>query len=293
MDSQGNLSNVSGVGPVQTVSDGSYSFTGLAAGTYQIQISPSSKLAVGTLSPGSAGGTAGSDEIQVTLAAGQNATDYNFAILGAQTNEISLRMFMSSTGSLTQFLTTHALQALRGTGDSSSRRRPRTPPAGRRWPSFPHRHDHRARQPHADVDDRDHREPPGRQQRDSCRPITTGTTLTSNYANGVLTVSGVADVATYQTVLHRCSTATRASPANVGDRTISITVNDGTATSTAATATISVVTRREYRPGRDHGADQSDGRRGRHGDLYRGGQRHIPRPPCNGRSTPAAAATPT
>ena len=30
---------------------------------------------------------------------------------------------------------------------------------------------------------------------------TTGTTLTSNYANGVLTISGVADVATYQTVL--------------------------------------------------------------------------------------------
>ena len=106
VDSQGNLSSVSGVGPVQTGSDGSYSFTGLAAGTYQIQISPSSKLAVGTLSPGSAGGTAGNDEIQVTLAAGQNATDYNFAILGAQTSEISLRMFLASTGSLTQFLTT-------------------------------------------------------------------------------------------------------------------------------------------------------------------------------------------
>ena len=109
VDSQGNLSNVSGVGPDQTVSDGSYSFTGLAAGTYQIQISPSSKLAVGILSPGSAGGTAGTDghdEIQVTLAAGQNATDYNFAILGAQTDEISLRMFLASTGSLTQFLTT-------------------------------------------------------------------------------------------------------------------------------------------------------------------------------------------
>ena len=106
VDSQGNLSNVSGVGPEQTLSDGSYSFTGLAAGTYQIQISPSSKLAVGILSPGSAGGTAGNDEIQVTLAAGQDATDYNFAILGAQTDEISLRMFMASTGSLTQFLTT-------------------------------------------------------------------------------------------------------------------------------------------------------------------------------------------
>ena len=71
VDSQGNLSNVSGVGPVQTNSDGSYSFTGLAAGTYQIEIQPPSTLAVGTLSPGSAGGTAGTNEIQVALAAGQ------------------------------------------------------------------------------------------------------------------------------------------------------------------------------------------------------------------------------
>ena len=57
--SQGNLSDVSGVGPVQTLVDGSYRFDGLATGTYQIQISPSSKLAVG-----------GSKDIQVTLAAG-------------------------------------------------------------------------------------------------------------------------------------------------------------------------------------------------------------------------------
>ena len=45
---------------------------------------------MGILSPGSAGGTAGNDEIQVTLAAGQNATDYNFAILGAQGNDPSV-----------------------------------------------------------------------------------------------------------------------------------------------------------------------------------------------------------
>ena len=63
-------------------SDGSYSFNGLSAGTYQIQILPLVRRDVDILSPGSAGGTAGNDEIQVTLAAGQNATDYNFAILG-------------------------------------------------------------------------------------------------------------------------------------------------------------------------------------------------------------------
>ena len=70
--------------PEQTAADGSYSFTGLAAGTYQIQVLPSANVALGILSPGSAGGDVGTDEIQVKLAPGMNATDYNFAILGAQ-----------------------------------------------------------------------------------------------------------------------------------------------------------------------------------------------------------------
>ncbi len=38
VDSQGNLNNVPGVVPQLTLSNGSYSFTGLVAGTYQIQI---------------------------------------------------------------------------------------------------------------------------------------------------------------------------------------------------------------------------------------------------------------
>ena len=45
--SQGNLSSVSGVGPTQTAADGSYSFTGLAAGNYEVLVSPSSKLRLG------------------------------------------------------------------------------------------------------------------------------------------------------------------------------------------------------------------------------------------------------
>ena len=55
VDSQGNLSSVAGIGPVQTLSDGSYSFTGLAAGTYQVQILPASTVDVGILSPGLGG----------------------------------------------------------------------------------------------------------------------------------------------------------------------------------------------------------------------------------------------
>ena len=219
VDSQGNLSNVSGVGPEQTLSDGSYSFTGLAAGTYQIQISPSSKLAVGILSPGSAGGTAGNDEIQVTLAAGQDATDYNFAILGAQTDEISLRMFMASTGSLTQFLTTlhtppsvdpgggstfSTTYSSEGTGvaitsSSATITAPDSPTLTSMTVTIQNLQDGSSEQLSAD---------------------TTGTTLTSNYADGVLTVSGVADVATYETVLQSVKYSDNSSSASLGTRTL-------------------------------------------------------------------------
>ncbi len=240
VDSQGNLSNVSGVGPEQTLSDGSYSFTGLAAGTYQIQISPSSKLAVGILSPGSAGGTAGNDEIQVTLAAGQDATDYNFAILGAQTDEISLRMFMASTGSLTQFLTTlhtppsvdpgagstfSTTYSSEGTGvaitsSSATITAPDSPTLTSMTVTIQNLQDGSSEQLSAD---------------------TTGTTLTSNYADGVLTVSGVADVATYETVLQSVKYSDNSSSASLGTRTLSIVVNDGTDVSPAAIVTVNVV----------------------------------------------------
>ena len=252
-DSQGNLGVVSGVGPVQTLADGSYRFNGLAAGSYQIQISPSSKLAVGVPSVGSAGGTAGSNEVQVTLTAGQSASYYNFAILGAQTNQISLRMFTASTGSLTDFLTTlhtkpymvagssgNSPSAAAGTRGSSTFTSTYTtggpevaivpaivtiastdsPTLTAMTVTIQNPQDGSGEQLSAD---------------------TTGTILTSNYANSVLTVSGVADVATYQTVLQTVRYRISSSPAHIGDRTLSIVVNDGTATSTVATSTITVV----------------------------------------------------
>ena len=245
VDSQGNLSNVSGVGPEQTLSDGSYSFTGLAAGTYQIQISPSSKLAVGILSPGSAGGTAGNDEIQVTLAAGQDATDYNFAILGAQTDEISLRMFMASTGSLTQFLTTlhtppsvdpgagstfsttYSSEAtgVAITSSSATITAPDSPTLTSMTVTI------------QNLQDGGYPLAGGEQ----LSADTTGTMLTSNYADGVLTVSGVADVATYETVLQSVKYSDNSSSASLGTRTLSIVVNDGTNVSPAAIVTVNVV----------------------------------------------------
>ena len=107
--SSGSTTLVSPGGIATTGTDGSYSFTGVAAGTYQVQITPSPQLDVGTLSPGSAGGTAGTNEIQLTLTAGQAATDYNFALLGANPSYISARMDLATTGTLGNYLSNSVL----------------------------------------------------------------------------------------------------------------------------------------------------------------------------------------
>jgi large repetitive protein len=240
VDIQGNLSSVSGVGPTQTASDGSYSFTGLSAGSFEVQVSPSSKLAMGTPSPGSAGGTASNNDIQLTLAAGQSATDYNFSVLGAQTGEISLRMFLSSTGTLSQFLTSlHAPPAVDPSGASSSYSATYTTggsgvaiassTATISEPDSP-----TLTSMTVTIDN------PLDGSGEKLSATTTGA-LTSSYANNVLTVSGVADLATYETVLQSVLYSDTAVSATPGSRTLSVVVNDGTDTSTAATSTITVV----------------------------------------------------
>ena len=79
--------------PIQ--SDGSYSFSGLAAGTYQIQV-PSSVTAELDMS---------SNEIQVVLAAGQTSSGNNFTVYGPQMDLVSIRMFLASSGSPAEYLT--------------------------------------------------------------------------------------------------------------------------------------------------------------------------------------------
>jgi hypothetical protein len=237
VDSQGNLSSVSGVGPTQTASDGSYSFNGLAAANYEILVSPSSKLEMGTPSPGSAGGTDSSNDIQLALASGQSATDYNFSVIGAQTNEISLRMFLASTGSLGQFLTSLHTAPSVTTGASSAA-------------TYTTGGSGLAIAPSATITVPDSptltsmsvtlASPPDGSS-EGLAATTTGTTLTSSFAGDVLTVSGVADVSTYETVLQSVLYTDTAVPGTAGNRTLSITVNDGTDTSTPVTVTINVV----------------------------------------------------
>ncbi len=238
--SQGSLADVSGVGPVQTAADGAYSFPAVPAGTYQIQIEPAPYVMVGQLSPGSEGGTAGTNEIQVTFD-GQNATDYNFAILGAKPNYLSLQMFISATDSLATYLPTLDIAPAVAAGGSSSATNTTTYSTGAAAVFVA---------PQATIAQTDSPtlasmtatiQDPVAGEELSVDSTDLGTALTAApYANGVLKITGVASVATYQALLQTLQYSAPVSSAGIGNRMISIVVNDGTASSTVATSTVAV-----------------------------------------------------
>jgi hypothetical protein len=70
---------------------------------------------------------------------------------------------------------------------------------------------------------------------------TAGTMLVSSYANGVLTVSGVAYLSDYLAVLQTVSHSDNSSSPQSGNRRIAVVVNDGAASSRAAASVIAVV----------------------------------------------------
>lgn len=78
---------------VVTGSDGSYFFKGLPAGTYQIVESQPSNIRDGVATVGTSGGTVATNKITaITLAAGTDATGYNFGEKGLELQYIALQM---------------------------------------------------------------------------------------------------------------------------------------------------------------------------------------------------------
>jgi Ca2+-binding RTX toxin-like protein len=69
---------------------------------------------------------------------------------------------------------------------------------------------------------------------------TTGTNITATYTNGVLTLTGVDLVTTYAQVLQTVTYANTSQNPDASDRTITVVVNDGEATSVPATSVISL-----------------------------------------------------
>jgi cyclophilin family peptidyl-prolyl cis-trans isomerase len=237
--SSGGTTLVSPGGIRTTGADGSYNFPSVAAGTYQVQISPSSRLVVGNLSPGSAGGTAGTNDIQLTLAAGQAATDYNFAILGVNPSYISARMDISSAGTLANFVSKSLLTpptvASSGGGAGASTYTSGGSPVNVA--------------PSATVDSTESSnllwltatiENPAGSGDQLSATIPSGSGLSSNFSGDVLTISGPADAATYQSALQSITYSTSSSPSGTNNPTIRVEVSDGTTQSAVYTTTIAI-----------------------------------------------------
>ena len=242
VDGQGNLNGVSGVGPTQTLADGSYKFTGLSAGNYEVQIEPSAKLAIGKLTPGTAGGTTGTNDIQLSLSDGQAASGNDFAITGPQLSLLSLRMYLSSTGTPKQFLASMHTVPTVATGDSAAPHFSATFTTGGPAVAIAA----------ADATIAASDSPtlasmtvtianPLDGSNEVLAATTTGTPLTASYSGSTLSISGVANIATYETVLQSVKYQDNLVAGHAGNRTISVVVNDGTRVSQAATSTISVV----------------------------------------------------
>ncbi len=234
------------VGVTQTgyrAAAGAYSFNGLALGSYEVRIAPPPTLAVGKPSLGSAGSSDGSDAFTATLAAANpNATDYNFSILGAQAGEVSLRMFLATTGSQSQFLASlHAAPSVAagGSGSPSASVDYTTGGAGADIASS-----------NAAIAAPDSStltsmtitiENPRDGGSEQLSATSTDTALTVTPGTDDLTVTGVADLPTYESLLQSTTYGDASPSPTAGVRTLSIVVNDGTDSSAAVTSTVKVV----------------------------------------------------
>jgi VCBS repeat-containing protein len=80
----------------KTASDGSYSFSGLAPGSYTLKETQPTLVTDGKDTAGSLGGTVTNDQIALTLTATAGSTGNNFGELGRSVSTISIRDFFSS-----------------------------------------------------------------------------------------------------------------------------------------------------------------------------------------------------
>jgi hypothetical protein len=213
---------------VQTNSAGSFSFQNIVSGTYQIEVFPASML------------VAGQTTQQLQLTVGQHDSGYDFPVVGLQPAYVSLRLFLTSTPPMTQviqnmctapgvslsgtsgpsgFATTYAAGGgpMAIASSSASICSPDSPTLTSMTVTIQNPLDGSSEQLQA---------------------VTAGTSLTSSYNNGVLTLSGVADVSTYQTVLRSITYSDTAASPTTTARTISVTVNDGIDVSSAVDTTL-------------------------------------------------------
>ncbi len=207
----------------QTNSAGYYGFQGLTAETYQVQAIPSSKLLVGQ------------DTLQVSLGAGENSSEHDFPVEGLQPSLISLRLFLASTPPMTQVIQNmHTAPAVSPGPAGATYTTGASPVAVASSASISCQDSATLISMTVSIENLLDG------SSEQLQATTSGTALTSSYTNGDLVISGIADVATYQTVLQSITYSDTASSPNIAARTISVVVNDGTATSSTATTTVTI-----------------------------------------------------
>ncbi len=223
----------------QSNAAGAYSFQGLAAGTYTLEVVPPSQLLLGQASLGTVGGTSrgttSGNTVQLQLGANESGSNYDFAVLGVQPSLVSLRLFLASTPPMGQYIQKIHTAPTVSLGSSGATYTAGGSPV--------------AIAPAATISSPGSAtlasmtvtlQKPLDGSSEQLQAATSGTSLTSSYSNGVLTITGAADAAAYQMVLQGITYNDTASSPTVGTRTISVVVNDGTDTSSAVTGTLNV-----------------------------------------------------
>ncbi|MCE5268559.1 MAG: peptidylprolyl isomerase [Planctomycetaceae bacterium] len=227
-----------------SASDGSYHFNNLGEGTYLVQeMQPSNYIdgieTVGKVG-GAATGTAGADQFQIALTAGGIGTDYNFGERGIKASAVSLQYLvwpaMSTTEIITQTDVAPAVYlsssttpytvtySTGGTGakiagsgativDSDSTM------LASMTASITNLKDGSSETLAVDV---------------------SGTSVTSSYSGGVLTLTGVATLSVYKQLLASITYSNTASTPTLGNRTVQVIVNDGIRDSLPTTSTVTV-----------------------------------------------------
>ena len=246
-DNQGNWVEMAGKSPLMTGADGSYRFGGLPAGTFRIQeVQPidyqDGKDTLGTIG-GLAKGTVGQDLFEIQLGPGENGVNYNFAELGFRPELISRRLFLASTLPAAQLIVqtndvpiVDLAKSAAGNGYSTTYQAGGSSVA--------------VAAPDATITDVDSpmlasltatitSAPDGNSEK--LEANTSNTPLAANYTNGVLTLSGVAELAVYQQVLRTIKCSDTAASPHTGTRQITIVANDGIGLSQPATATVTIV----------------------------------------------------
>jgi cyclophilin family peptidyl-prolyl cis-trans isomerase len=243
-NAEGNWTEVAGKSPVMTGADGSYRFELLVPGTYQVrEVQPTNYLdgreSLGTVA-GVVKGSAANDQFEIQLGGAENAREYNFGERGLKPTMISLRSSLASTpmeaGMIVQINTApvvHLTASTTASNYSTTFKKGDAPVA--------------IAAPSATIVDADSPKLASMNVTivghldaafETLAANTTGTPITAQYADGLLTLSGVADRAAYQQVLRTVTYSNTATTPSVGTRTIQVVVNDGISDSDLATSTV-------------------------------------------------------